>query len=65
MSEVVNYVTDRNIGVISVDYPPVNALSQAVRQGLYDAITAGQTGGRETLGIVLSLLHNLSRPPKG
>ncbi len=33
MSQVVNYVIDGNIGVISVDYPPVNALSQSVRQG--------------------------------
>jgi len=40
MSDVVNYVTDGNIGVITVSNPPVNALSQAVRQGLLDAIRA-------------------------
>jgi 3-hydroxyacyl-CoA dehydrogenase len=38
MNDVVNYVTDGNIGVITVNNPPVNALSQAVRQGLLDAI---------------------------
>ena len=38
MSDVVSYVIDRNIAVITVNNPPVNALSQAVRQGLLDAI---------------------------
>jgi 3-hydroxyacyl-CoA dehydrogenase len=38
MNDVVNYVTDSNLGVITVNNPPVNALSQAVRQGLLDAI---------------------------
>ena len=52
MSEVVDYVIDGNIGVISVDYPPVNALSQAVRQGLHDAITAAQTDASEAIVIV-------------
>ena len=52
MSDVVNYVIDGNIGVISVDYPPVNALSQAVRQGLYAAITAAQTDASEAIVIV-------------
>lgn len=27
-----------NVGIITIDYPPVNALSQSVRQGLLDAI---------------------------
>jgi len=40
MSDRVSYVTDSNIGVITVNNPPVNALSQAVRQGLLDAIRA-------------------------
>ncbi len=52
MSEVVDYVIDGNIGVISVDYPPVNALSQAVRQGLHDAITAAQSDASEAIVIV-------------
>ena len=52
MSEVVNYVIEGNVGVISVDYPPVNALSQAVRQGLHVAITAAQTDASEVIVIV-------------
>ena len=31
-----------NIAVITVDNPPVNALSQAVRQGLDEAVAAAQ-----------------------
>jgi len=38
MNDVVSYVIDGEIGVITVNNPPVNALSQAVRQGLLDAI---------------------------
>ena len=52
MSQVVNYVIEGTIGVISVDYPPVNALSQAVRQGLHEAITAAQTDASEAIVIV-------------
>jgi len=52
MSQVVNYVVDGTIGVISVDNPPVNALSQPVRQGLLDAISAAQTDSSEAVVIV-------------
>jgi 3-hydroxyacyl-CoA dehydrogenase len=52
MSQVVNYVIERNIGVISVDYPPVNALSQAVRQGIREAITAAQTDESKAIVII-------------
>ena len=31
---------DRDIAIVTVDHPPVNALSQAVRQGLCDAVEA-------------------------
>jgi len=43
MSDVVSYSIVDGIGVITVDNPPVNALSQAVRQGLLDAIRAAQS----------------------
>ena len=43
MSHPVNYVIDGDIGVIKVDYPPVNALSHAVREGLQHAIQAAQS----------------------
>jgi 3-hydroxyacyl-CoA dehydrogenase len=39
MSEVVSFQKVDNVGLISVDSPPVNALSQAVRQGLLDCLT--------------------------
>jgi 3-hydroxyacyl-CoA dehydrogenase len=43
-----------DIGVITVDNPPVNALSQAVRQGLHDAIHAAQHDTSKVLLIVCS-----------
>ncbi|AOY89232.1 3-hydroxyacyl-CoA dehydrogenase [Marinobacter salinus] len=42
MSEVVTYNREGNIGVITVDYPPVNALSHSVRSGLVAALEQGQ-----------------------
>jgi 3-hydroxyacyl-CoA dehydrogenase len=38
MNDVVSYVRDGDVAVVTVNNPPVNALSQAVRQGLLDAI---------------------------
>ena len=40
MSEVVTWDKDDDIGIITVNYPPVNALSAGVRQGLADGIKA-------------------------
>jgi len=51
MNDVVNYVTDRNIGVITVNNPPVNALSQAVRQGLLDAVRTAASDDTEAVVI--------------
>lgn len=42
MSEVVTYNREGSIGVITVNYPPVNALSHAVRSGLMAALEQGQ-----------------------
>ena len=41
MSSPVSYELQDTIGVITVDNPPVNALSHAVRKGLLDAIAQG------------------------
>ena len=38
MSEPVSYVVQDGIAVLRIQNPPVNALSQAVRQGLADAM---------------------------
>ena len=36
----VNLEKQQSIGIITIDYPPVNALSQPVRQGLVDGVKA-------------------------
>ena len=52
MSAPVSYALEGNIGVITVNNPPVNALSHPVRQGLLDAITAAADDASEALLIV-------------
>ena len=51
MSEVVSYELQENIGVIAVNSPPVNALSQAVRQGILNGIKAAQSDDSEAIVI--------------
>jgi 3-hydroxyacyl-CoA dehydrogenase len=41
MSDTVRFERSGAVGVITVDNPPVNALSSSVRQGLADALTEG------------------------
>ena len=49
MSPPVRYELEGNIGVITVNNPPVNALSHAVRQGLLDAINTAQGDASEAV----------------
>jgi 3-hydroxyacyl-CoA dehydrogenase len=49
MSSVVSYEIINNIGVIKVNYPPVNALSQAVREGILKAVQAAQSDASEAV----------------
>ena len=49
MSEVVSYQLIDNIGVISVNSPPVNALAQVVREGILKAVTAAQSDASEAV----------------
>ena len=49
MSDVVSYELVDNIAVISVNSPPVNALSQAVREGILDAVTTAQGDASEAI----------------
>ena len=51
-SAVVSYEIIDNIGVITVNNPPVNALSQALRAGLQAAVTAAQTDASEALVLI-------------
>jgi 3-hydroxyacyl-CoA dehydrogenase len=52
MTSPVSYVLADDIGVITVDNPPVNALSHAVRQGLNDAIQAAREDASRAVLIV-------------
>lgn len=45
----VTYELKDDIGVITIDNPPVNALSQAVRAGIQDAIATAQTDGSKVI----------------
>ena len=49
MSDVVSYELVDNIAVISVNNPPVNALSQAVREGILNAVTTAQGDASEAI----------------
>ena len=49
MSDVVSYQLQGNIGVIAVNSPPVNALSQPVREGILNAVNAAQEDGSEAI----------------
>lgn len=49
MSNVVSYELIENIGVISVNSPPVNALSQQVREGILNAVTTAQADESEAI----------------
>ncbi|MDP1931224.1 MAG: 3-hydroxyacyl-CoA dehydrogenase NAD-binding domain-containing protein [Gammaproteobacteria bacterium] len=49
---VVSYEIVDNIGVITVNNPPVNALSHALRDGLQKAVTAAQSDESEALVLI-------------
>ncbi len=52
MSQAVSIAYQGQIAVITIDSPPVNALSQAVRSGLVECV-AGAVSNKDTLAIVL------------
>jgi 3-hydroxyacyl-CoA dehydrogenase len=52
MTPAVNYTLTGRIGVISVDNPPVNALSHAVRQGLLDAFETAASDDSEAVLLI-------------
>jgi len=51
MTTPVSYSLVDSIGIISIDNPPVNALSHAVRSGLMDAI--GEAGQDESRAVII------------
>ena len=52
MTSPVNYTLTDNIGVITIDSPPVNALSQAVRQGIMEALDVAESDASEAVLII-------------
>ncbi|NNE37967.1 MAG: 3-hydroxyacyl-CoA dehydrogenase, partial [Gammaproteobacteria bacterium] len=52
MSAVVDYQVKDNIAVITVNNPPVNALSQAARQGLVESIERLNSDAQAKAGII-------------
>ncbi len=52
MTSPVNYTLTENIGVVTIDSPPVNALSQAVRQGLMEAMDTAAADASEAVLII-------------
>ncbi|MEM1261707.1 MAG: 3-hydroxyacyl-CoA dehydrogenase NAD-binding domain-containing protein [Pseudomonadota bacterium] len=53
MKQVVDVDVVGNIAVITVDNPPVNALSQSVRQGLFDAVEALERDSSTVAGVLI------------
>ena len=51
MSRSVSYTRDGDVGIVTIDNPPVNALSQHVRQGLLDGFT--EASRDDTIATVL------------
>lgn len=49
---VVQYEVNDSIGIIKINYPPVNALSQAVRSGIKTAIETAQTDDSKAVVII-------------
>ena len=54
MTSPVSYEIVDQIGVITIDHPPVNALSHAVRQGMLEAIRAAQQDASKAVLIYCS-----------
>ncbi|MDX2423856.1 MAG: enoyl-CoA hydratase/isomerase family protein, partial [Amphritea sp.] len=49
---VVEYELHGDIGVITINYPPVNALSQPMREGVKGAVEAAQNDTSKALVII-------------
>ncbi len=53
MSSPISYSLDGAIAVITVDNPPVNALSQAVREGLSNAVTRFESDSKAKAAVIV------------
>ncbi|MDY7100817.1 MAG: 3-hydroxyacyl-CoA dehydrogenase NAD-binding domain-containing protein [Actinomycetota bacterium] len=52
VTESVDLATEGDIAVITVNNPPVNALSHHVRQGLFDGVTRASAGGARAIVLI-------------
>lgn len=52
MARIVSYSLVDDLGVISINNPPVNALSQALRAGLLEALSTARTDGSRALVLI-------------
>ena len=74
MSDVVSYRLEGDIGVISVNYPPVNALGQGVREGLVESLRQGLKDDQAKALVVIGEgrtfpagadIREFGKPPQG
>ncbi|MBL7249357.1 3-hydroxyacyl-CoA dehydrogenase NAD-binding domain-containing protein [Alloalcanivorax marinus] len=74
MSDVVSYCLEGDIGVISVNYPPVNALGQGVREGLVECLRQGLKDDQAKALVVIGEgrtfpagadIREFGKPPQG
>ncbi|MFP1678664.1 3-hydroxyacyl-CoA dehydrogenase NAD-binding domain-containing protein [Alloalcanivorax sp. C16-2] len=74
MSDVVSYRLEGDIGVISVNYPPVNALGQGVREGLVECLRQGLKDDQAKALVVIGEgrtfpagadIREFGKPPQG
>ena len=49
----VNYETDRDVAILTVDNPPVNVLGHAVREGLYEGLKRAGTDAAVTSVVII------------
>ncbi|AEC21768.1 fatty oxidation complex, alpha subunit [Pusillimonas sp. T7-7] len=73
MSESVSFALRNDIALITIENPPVNALSQAVRSGLKAAITQGEQDSRVKAMVLICAgrsfsagadIHEFGKPPQ-
>ncbi|HCE41017.1 3-hydroxyacyl-CoA dehydrogenase NAD-binding domain-containing protein [Alloalcanivorax profundimaris] len=74
MSDLVSYRLEGDIGVISVNYPPVNALGQGVREGLVACLRQGLDDDQAKALVVIGEgrtfpagadIREFGKPPQG
>ncbi|MCC6201511.1 MAG: enoyl-CoA hydratase/isomerase family protein [Gammaproteobacteria bacterium] len=53
MTQLVTYQLDGDVAVITIDNPPVNAMSREVRAGICDAVAALQSDGAARAGLLI------------